>query len=248
MKKISAILLVITMLAAAACKESKTETTKENATETKLSPEAQHDLQLYRRALERGDAYTAIAALNSYLMYDSSKREYKDTLLQMYLQTQQIMASYKVSEELLRVDPNDTAVLEINVSSAFEMGMMDKAIGNTQKLLAIYPNNLKLKLQYAQALIQTGKHQEGLAELEAIVANPAAKNDKVPYTAFEGGQPVQKEIKINLAAVMVIGQYYTQMGNFDKAESYFRQALQIDSRFKEAAQAILGLKQLKNRQ
>ena len=246
MKKISALLLVITLFAAVACKDKKTTETKDGKTEKVVDPLAEHDLKVYRRALERGDAYTAIASLSSFLVRDSSQIEYKDTLLQMYLQTEQAVATYKLSSELLKVRPNDTLLLQMNVSMAYQIGAADLAFDNLKKLLDIEPTNLVLKFQYGQSLLQRNQVDEGLKTLQSIIDDPNSSKVKVPYTVFENGRQVPKELKIKVACLMLMGQLYAQTNDFNTAETYFRKVLQVEPGFKEAAQAILDLKQLRN--
>ncbi len=246
MKKISALLLVITLFAAVACKDTKSTETKKGETDKVVDPLAEHDLKVYKRAFERGDGYTAIAALNSFLMRDSSKVEYKDTLLQLYLETQQVLASFKTSGELLKIRPNDTLLLQVNVSMAYQLGAVDLAFDNLKKLLEFEPDNLQLKFQYGQSLLQRNQVDEGLKTLQSIIDNPNSNKVKVPYTVFENGRQVQKELKIKVACLMLMGQLYAQTNDFDTAEQYFRKTLKVDPNFKEAAQAILDLKQLKS--
>lgn len=245
MKKISVFVLMALVLAVTACKEGKTNNENENNNSEKVDSQSAFDLKLYRTALEQGDAYTAIAALNSYILRDSSHIQYRDTLLQLYLQTQQLMASYQISSDILEDRPNDTLALQANVASAYELGAMDKAITSVKKLLEIDPTNLSLKFQYGQSLLQRNDVAEGLKIVQEVIDDPKAKQTKVPYTAFENGRQVQREVNLNLAAIMLMGQYYAQTGNFDKSETYFRLALKINPKFKEAAQAILDLKALK---
>ena len=246
MKKISALLLVITLFAAVACKDKKTTETKDGETEKVVDPLAEHDLKVYKRSLERGDAYTAISSLSSFLMRDSSKIEYKDTLLQMYLQTEQAVPTYKLSGELLKVRPNDTLLLQINVSMAYQLGVADLAFDNLKKLLDFEPNNLQLKFQYGQSLLQRNQVDEGIRTLQSIIDDPNSSKAKVPYTVFENGRQVQKELKIKVACLMLMGQLNVELKDYDTAESYFRQSLKVDPTFKAAAEAILDLKQMRN--
>ena len=141
MKNLTAFLL-ITVLLFGACKNNSSGTDasdKKDKKETRLSAEAEHDLKLYKQAIDRLDLSTAVIALNSYLMRDTSDNNmrYKDTLAQLYLEQQQMLPLLKVTEEILIKRPNDTAILKMNVFAAENSGRMEMAVNSTKKLYEI---------------------------------------------------------------------------------------------------------------
>src|SRR5687768_3079895 len=85
-----------------------------------------NDMALYKQAMEYNDYNTAIAAIHSMLLKDSTKSNYNDTLANLYLQSENYPAALVSSEKVLKKKPDDVKMLEIAVKAAEGVRSIDK--------------------------------------------------------------------------------------------------------------------------
>lgn len=254
MKKTAVLVVAAVAMFATACKNNK-ETgnggksdsgNTSKVSDFKMSPEAEHDLKVYRKALYMGDPYTAVTALSSYLQYDSLNVAYKDTLLRLYIELQQPKAAFLLSEEILKITPNDTDALNLNIGLAESIGALDRSVDNAKKLSDFHPNDLFYKSVYGQALLMNqASAVEGEKVLLEIINNPNSATETSPTTMVENGKMIQKEIKIRTKCLFLLATSYANASDYDKAEQYYRQILASDSKFSPAAEAILQIKKMR---
>lgn len=246
MKRIQLLLLALALFGAACKDKTATATEEKQTTENKtVNPQAEHDLKLYRYSINIADPYTAISALSSYLMRDTNANiAYKDTLLQLYVETRSLMAAYKLSEEILKKKPNDTTTLEINLESAKSIGQLGASLDRAKQLTDMAPANAEYKFFYARALFENGHLKEAEKILLEVANDPQYKNQTTSFIWYKNGQPFPMEAKIQTSALMQIGQYYANARDKKTAKSYFRKIRSIDPQFQPAAEAILELDNL----
>jgi tetratricopeptide (TPR) repeat protein len=250
MKKIAVLLLAFAVFATA-CKDNKTkdkeETTAGAAAITNYSPEAEHDLKVYRIALQRKDAYTAINALTSFLLRDSASNvsKYKDTLAQIYIEMQQAQPAFEITKEIIETRPNDTTILKMNVGIAESIGTLGQTVKACETLSKMYPDELMYQYYYGRAMLENQTlAAQGEKVMMGIIANPQSTVQTVAYPIFEKGELVPKRVKAKVAALMVLGQAYGANNDLDKAEYYFKEVLKID-RFAPAAEAITQINKIR---
>jgi tetratricopeptide (TPR) repeat protein len=245
MKKIS-VLILSALLLASACKEG---TNKNKDTKEKTSEEirADHYLAVYDRSMELTDLSSAIYSLNAYFeivgdsIRDSSP--YLDTLILLYQEVRQFAPVYKLTDERLAQNPNDTNMLVLNVGVAQVLGGLGQVTDRCLKLVNMFPDEPGYKFNYAASLVENRKIEEGEKVLIDIANDPKSANQQVPFTAYDAnGQPRQNAVNAKVGAYMKLGQLYEILKDNQKAMGYYRKALAVDGNFRPAAQAILALK------
>ncbi len=245
MKKIS-VLILSALLLAGACKEgdNKNKDAKEKTSE---EIRADHYLAVYDRSMELTDLSSAIYSLNGYFeivgdsVRDSSP--YLDTLILLYQEVRQFAPVYKLTDERLGQNPNDTNMLVLNVGVAQVLGGLGQVTDRCLRLVNMFPDEPGYKFNYAASLIENRKIEEGEKVLIDIANNPKSADQQVPFTAYDAnGQPRQNAVNAKVGAYMKLGQLYEILKDNQKAIGYYRKALAVDGSFRPAAQAILALK------
>lgn len=246
MKKITIILIAISCFAVA-CKDSKkTKETDGTRTAKNLDPQADHDLKLYTQAMNRADVPSAIYALNSYLMRDSSQPAYKDTLLELYKDRREMAAIFVLSGEMLTKKPNDTSLLILYVQAAGVLNQLGFVTDKCLRLTEMFPNEDEYKFQYAEALLQSRNTAGAEAILLAIINDPnSAKKTTIVTAQDDNGQLRQSKINTKVGALLKLGQIKMLTNNLDEAEKIFSQASQITPNDNNIGAAILEVRRLK---
>ncbi|MGV3597176.1 MAG: tetratricopeptide repeat protein [Bacteroidota bacterium] len=254
MKKTAVLVVAAVAMLATACKNNKetgnggkNDSGKTAAvSDFKMTPEAERDLKIFRKAWEMADPYTAIYALNSYLMVDSNNLGMKDTLAKLYVETNQPIAALVVIKDYLKQKPTDTAMLVLNVKLAQAMGQPEKSADASKTLMSLFPEELTYKLNYAHSLLMSnGTALEGEKLLNEILSDPRSLQQKTAYNTVENGRQVSKDMSIKVGALMLLGEAYGANGDLDKGEQYFRDVLKVDPKFTPAAEAILQIKKMR---
>lgn len=249
MKNLTAFLL-ISVLLFGACKNNSSGTDgadKKDKKETNLSPEAEHDLKMYKQAIDRADASSAIYALNSYLLRDTAKNTnnigYLDTLTKLYYKVGEYGAAYKTSTEVLKHKPNDTTLLVINVTTANASYQLGAVLNSIKKLADMQPDNLEIKLFMAKSMMENGDIQGAINTLNSIVNNPESMKQEIAFTIFdENGELRQVPLKAKMGALMQLAQLHFQMGDMDSAEKNALAVLKIQQNFRPAAEILLEIR------
>lgn len=251
MKKTAVLVVAAVAMLATACKNNK-ETGNGGKSDSgktaavSLTPEAERDLKIFRKAWEMADPYTAIYALNSYLMVDSTNLGIKDTLAKLYVETNQPIAALVIIKDYLKQKPTDTAMLVLNVKLAQAMGQPEKSADASKTLMSLFPEELTYKLNYAHSLLMSNSTAlEGEKLLKEILDDPRSLQQKTAYNTVENGRQVSKDMSIKVGALMLLGEAYGANGDLDKGEQYFRDVLKVDPKFSPAAEAILQIKKMR---
>lgn len=211
-----------------------------------LDPQAAHDLALYNQAMNRADVPSAIYALNSYLMRDSSQPAYKDTLLELYKDRREMAAIFVLSGEMLTKKPNDTNLLVLNVQAAAVINQLGFVTDKCLKLTEMFPNDDEYKFQYAEALLQSRNTAGAEAILQAIIDDPnSAKKTTLVTAQDENGQLRQNKINTKVGALLKMGQLKILTNRLDDAEKIIWQAVQIAPNDKNVTMALAEVRQMR---
>lgn len=242
MKKI-AVLVLLASLVFTACKEEKKETKNEPTFNEKL---ADHYMEVYKKSMDLSDLVTATSSLSSYftVVGDSARNvsPYLDTLILLYQEIRQFPPVYLLTDEALKANPNDTALLILNTGVAQLLGSLGQVSDRCLKLAKMFPNERIHMFNYASSLLEQGKVKEGEKIYQDILNDPASKDQTIPFNTYDrNGQPKESTVNVRVAAYMKLGQLYEALKDKNKAISYYRKALSVNSKFRPAAQAILNL-------
>jgi tetratricopeptide (TPR) repeat protein len=217
MKRIHSILIATTMLLfVASCSNEKTIGEKEK------------NLKLFKISRENKDVYTAIAALNLYLLDDTVVGPYHDTLATMYFVTGNFASGVLIGEKVLNKYPKNKQLMELMSEGYQKTDQYEKSIQITQTL---FEESKDYRYMYQVATLQFENQQiedcektismilkDGIDSSTTIEMSPGGLSDIVPIEAA----------CYNLKAMIE-----DQVRNdFATAVKYFSRALEIYPDFK----------------
>lgn len=131
-----------------------------------------------------------------------------------YLQKGRLDLATMNLEKAVKTDPGSADAHHYYALLQEKLGQDDKALEHFHKAMRLDGKNPDLLNNYGSHLCRTGKYSEAEQAFLAAINNPLYTTPEFAYT--NAGICVRKQ------------------GDTDKAESYFRQALQINPRFSEA--------------
>jgi tetratricopeptide (TPR) repeat protein len=171
-------------------------------------------LKLYNKAQEQKDPYTAISALNAYLLSDSSTNELHDSLAKLYFVTGNYRSGIIVGEKVMKKYPKNDTLLEL-------MGDGYQRLGNYLKAVEVFQNlfnrsgDYKYKYQVATLHFEENKIEEcelviaeilkdGLSQPSIIEMSPEGLYDQVPLEAacYNLKAMIEAQVRRNPAAAM----------------------------------------------
>lgn len=190
--------------------------------------EREKNLKLFKKSRENKDVYTAITALNLYLLDDTVIGPYHDTLATMYFVTGNFASGVAVGEKVLNKYPKNKQLMELMSEGYQKTDQYDKSISITQKL---FSDSKDYRYLYQVATLQFENQQiedcektiaeilkDGIDSTTTIEMSPGGLTDIVPIAAA----------CYNLKAMIE-----DQVRNdFATAVKYFSKALEIYPEFK----------------
>ncbi|UPT65819.1 MAG: hypothetical protein M0D57_15035 [Sphingobacteriales bacterium JAD_PAG50586_3] len=93
--------------------------------------------KVLKQALRYGDFSTAAIALNYIVAIKPEQKEYKDTLALVYAEFGANVQALSVAKDILAVDPNKPAILEVAANSEEALGLIKEALEDYEKLFKI---------------------------------------------------------------------------------------------------------------
>lgn len=152
----------------------------------------------------------------------------------------------------LQLNPHSQLALAFLTLVWQELGETQLALQSAQQAFVLYPEDLNVRLQYAQALAQTGNLEGGWQILQEWLnqssALQAARKALVLYCVqygyrlTESALPLAKELVSQLPkdpeSLDLLGQVYLGLEEWTLAQQAFERALSLDSQY---APAILHL-------
>ncbi|HKJ06168.1 MAG TPA: hypothetical protein VJ970_01745, partial [Flavobacteriaceae bacterium] len=121
--------------------------------------------QKLKQALLYNDQQVAASAMYNIIALEGEKSTYKDSLAYLYFNAGKHVSSFLVSNDVLKNNPNNTEILEINAISLETMGAFDKALESFKKLNTKEPSAyLTYKIASLQLTIK--KFDEALVSIK----------------------------------------------------------------------------------
>ncbi len=189
-----------------------------------------HFVNVYENALMHGDVNVAVNACYEIIANDSTKTNYYDTLVYLYLNTQNQGATFLAARSSLKYTPNNDKMTKVAAEYAKKLGMLDTAIVYYKRTFVI---NNKLENLYDVAQAQYNMENDAGAEqtVDMIIKSENSEKEKI-YIATENQE--SQMISIKAAALNIKGLIAIQLGLKDNAINYFDEALKIEPSFKLA--------------
>lgn len=191
----------------------------------------------YKNALRHGDVNAAITACYQILAYDSTKTNYYDTLVYLYLNTQNQASTYLVAQECLKMRPADEKVLMLLADYSKSLGLPDTSLMYYGKL---YQLTKKLEYLYdmAQVNYNANRFEQAEALADSIIASPEAAKETVTLYAERNSDG--QAVPLNAVAYHVKAGIYLTLGRKDPAVKYLNEAIRLFPTF------IIALKNKKD--
>jgi len=190
--------------------------------------------KVYRQALDRGDLNTAIVAVQYIIASDPSEAHWNDTLARLYFNAGQYFIAKNIAEDLLKADPKNQTMLAIAAYGNKNLGMSKEAIGYFEELFAESKNPGHL---YELITLQFGlkRYGEAAENINNLLEMPDAVKMKTSVVLPDNNV---QEVPLNAAALNIKGVIALEMGNYEAAEQFFKEALEVMPEFALAKQNL----------
>lgn len=187
-----------------------------------------HYLELYKKASANKDVFTAIVALNEYLLNDTVVSNYHDSLAIMYFVTGNFESGVIIGEKVIAKYPENKRLAELMSEGYQKTNQYDKSIAITQKL---FNSTKDYRYLYQVATLQF--EDQKVAECENTIAQ-ILKDGLDSTTTIEmspGG--LADIVPIEAACYNLKAMIEDQANNdFATALNYFEKALKVYPAFK----------------
>lgn len=194
-----------------------------------------------KKVLEKAKQYNDISVVKSSMMrlvlLEGENSTYKDSLAFIYFQERAYPSSFIASQEVLKRDPNNVKMLEVQAFSLESIGAYDKAVESFKKLFAKTNNNYygfsQANLQYV--LKDYSGAYATLLQVEKL-------NDTGNYTvSYAINQTHKQEIELIAAIQYLKGLCAVQLKNNPVAKASFEKALTTQPDFVLAKESLENL-------
>ncbi len=187
-------------------------------------------VRVYENALRLGDVNVAINACYDIIANDSTKTNYYDTLVYLYLNTQNQGSTFLAARTSLKYYPNNDKMTRVAADYAKALGMPDTAILYYERTFVI---NNKLENLYDAAQVQynSGNYAGAEETVDIIIKSQNSEKEMISI-AFDKETP--QHIPVKAAALNVKATIFIEMGNKEIALRYLDEALKLAPDFKVA--------------
>ena len=194
-----------------------------------------------KKVLEKAKQYSDISVVKSSMMrlvlLEGENSTYKDSLAFIYFQERAYPSSFIASQEVLKRDPNNVKMMEVQAFSLESIGAYDKAVEAFKKLFAKTNNNYygfsQANLQYI--LKDYSGAYATLLQVEKL-------NDTGNYTvSYAINQTHKQEIELIAAIQYLKGLCAVQLKNNPVAKASFEKALTTQPDFVLAKESLENL-------
>ncbi len=189
-----------------------------------------HYLSIYNNALNHGDINVAINACYEIIGFDSTKTNFYDTLVYLYLNTNNEGATFLAARSSLKYNPNNDKMTRVAANFAKSLGMADTAIAYYKRTFVIN-NNLENLYDMAQVQYNAGYDAAAEQTADMIIKSPDSEKTMI---AISLGKETPQQIPMKAAAYNIKGTILISLGSKEVALKYFDEALKIAPDFRVA--------------
>jgi len=235
MKKL--ILLMIMLTTSITMMAQETQDAEQPKRTVRDTYDYQKNLAIYSRALKYNDQAAAKNALYSLIALEPQNDSLLFSLSYMYFENQNYISAILTSKDLLALNSNNEAALEIAAISYENIGVRDKALESYESL---YLKNEDLGALYKIAFLQyqMKRYNEARTSSEIILDKEDAKDMKLYFTTSDNQQ---QEIPVTASVHNLLGMINQAQDKKEAAREQFNKALVIAPEFELAKNNLTEL-------
>ncbi len=186
---------------------------------------------------------TAISAMQSLLIWDSTKTNYYDTLAVLYYHSQNYAQAIQSAQIILDKQPDNLKLLQIVSHSYQYIGRQDLAIPFFLKISQIQPDPV-IHYEIAACYFAAKDYSKIKPFVDKIMADKKSDTAKVTIS-FNRGRD-QQDVPVKAACYNLLGTLSAEKHQKDEALKDFNLALALYPDFELTKQNIEFVKKLKN--
>jgi len=193
--------------------------------------------EMVRFAKSMGDVAVTTSSMYRLIALEGDNSTYKDSLTYIYYSARKYASCFLMSNEVLKRDPKNKAVLELKALSLESLGALDKSMEAFKELFAVSNNNFH---GYSLAKLQlTMKMYE---EAYATIKQVEAINDEGIYKVnFAINQNHTQEVELLAAISYLKALIEIDLDKIPEAKISLEKSLKIQSDFVLAREVLDGL-------
>lgn len=193
--------------------------------------------EIVRMAKDMGDMTVTTLSMYRLMVLEGENSTYKDSLAFMYYSSRKYASCFLMSNEVLKRDPNNQALLELKAISLESLGAIDKSIEAFKDLYAVskinYHGYSLAKLQLTMKLYD---------EAYATIKEVESLNDSGKYkVTFSINQNHTQEVELLAAIPYLKALIEIELDKVPEAKTSLEKALKIQSDFVLAKETLDGL-------
>jgi tetratricopeptide (TPR) repeat protein len=204
-----------------------------NSQKNHIEKEMDHEIKLYHQAIKFGDVGTAIHAMQSLLVWDSSHSSYYDTLAVLYFHSQNYAQAVQAAQEVLDKNSDNEKILQVAAHGCQYLERFDMAIVYYTKLATVKPSPI-VNYELASCYFYLKDFKKVSDITDKIMADKNSDTAKVNITFNQGHD--QQEVPVKAACYNMLGTLSMNEHQKDKAIENYKKALEIFPDFRLAKQ------------
>lgn len=208
------------------------------ATTTIDSAAFQKQYFVYQISKKYNDFNTARTALYNMLSMAPNNIAILDSLALIYFDFNQYTSAALISQDIVKINPNDLMANEIAAISFDNLGVFNRALPYYEKLY-LENNNIGVLYRIAYLQFELKRYNEGISSVDILIENKETPNQKV---IFPKNNNENQEVSMLAAAYRLKGMINMQQGNNEEAKANLSKALEIAPEFVIAQQQLDNLK------
>ena len=205
----------------------------------KSSEDYQRNLRVYARSMKYNDAEAATNALYNLVVMQPRNDTLLISLARLYFDAQKFIPSILVANDVLSINPDNIAALEISAIAKENIGATEKALEDFESLyLKTEDLNTLYKIGFLQYELQ--KFTEAATTSDILLAKDTVKQIQLYFPKEDQSQ---QEVSMEASLYNLKGLINKEKGEKEKAEENFEKALELEPDFFLAQKNMEALKE-----
>jgi len=183
--------------------------------------------EIIKNAKDMGDPSVAAYSMYKLIVLEGANSTYKDSLAYIYYSSRKYGSCFLMSNEVLKRDPKNQAILELKAISLESLGAIDKSLETYAELFSLSNNNFH---GYSLAKLQLAMKQN--AEAYATINKVEGLNDSGNYkVTFSINQNHTQQVELLAAIPYLKGVIEEVLEKPTEAKLSYNKALKIQPDF-----------------